>query len=123
MTSDDDEKKVQDVVDDKHRTIDVELAQFGFTKDMYDESESGVDPAYQAKARRLNEAFQEIGMGKYQVCVHPFASFGGMGVCRSGRSARSSLVHVMYVGLPRIGSVRWLIFALCERTLTLKTFS
>lgn len=68
MTSDD-EKKAQDDIDDKHRTVDVELAEFGFTKDMYDEAESGVDPAYQAKARRLNEAFQEIGMGKYQVCV------------------------------------------------------
>lgn len=68
MTSSD-EKKAQDVSDDEHKTVDVELADFGFTKDMYGEDESGVDPAYQAKARRLNEAFQEIGMGKYQVCL------------------------------------------------------
>lgn len=75
MTSND-EKKAQDVADDKHRTVDVELVEFGFTKDMYDESESGVDPAYQAKARRLNEAFQEIGMGKYQWFLFFVAGFG-----------------------------------------------
>lgn len=28
-----------------------------------------VDPVYQAKARVLNAAIQEIGMGKYQVSV------------------------------------------------------
>ena len=37
------------------------------TQDIFDEGESGVDPVYQAKARILNDAFQEIGMGKYQV--------------------------------------------------------
>jgi hypothetical protein len=41
---------------------------FAETKDVYDEGESGVDPVYQAKARILNDAFQEIGMGRYQVC-------------------------------------------------------
>lgn len=40
---------------------------FAETKDVYDEGESGVDPVYQAKARILNDAFQEIGMGRYQV--------------------------------------------------------
>ena len=39
------------------------------TRDVYDEGESGVDPVYQAKARILNDAFQEIGMGRYQVCT------------------------------------------------------
>lgn len=29
--------------------------------------EDAVDPIYQAKARILNNAFQEMGMGKYQV--------------------------------------------------------
>lgn len=37
------------------------------TKDVFDEQDSGVDPVYYAKARVLNDAFQEIGMGKYQV--------------------------------------------------------
>lgn len=37
------------------------------TQDVYDGAESGVDPVYLAKARVLNEAIQEIGMGKYQV--------------------------------------------------------
>lgn len=31
--------------------------------------EGGIDPIYQAKARILNDALQEIGMGKYQVCL------------------------------------------------------
>ena len=34
------------------------------TLDIYNES---LDPVYQAKARILNAAIQEIGMGKYQV--------------------------------------------------------
>lgn len=37
------------------------------TTDVYDGEESGVDPVYYAKARILNDAIQEIGMGKYQV--------------------------------------------------------
>ena len=36
-------------------------------KDVYFGEESGVDPVYYAKARILNGAIQEIGMGKYQV--------------------------------------------------------
>ncbi len=52
----------------KTRSIDAEggpiLAE---TRDVYDEEESGMDPVYQAKARILNDALQEIGMGKYQV--------------------------------------------------------
>ena len=38
-------------------------------KDVYFGEESGVDPVYYAKARILNSAIQEIGMGKYQVCA------------------------------------------------------
>lgn len=37
------------------------------TEDVFGEEDSGVDPVYQAKARILNDALQEIGMGKYQV--------------------------------------------------------
>jgi len=37
--------------------------------DLYDDSEGSVDPIYQAKSRILNQAIQEIGMGKYQVSV------------------------------------------------------
>ncbi|TFY61849.1 hypothetical protein EVJ58_g4257 [Rhodofomes roseus] len=46
------------------------------THDVYDEDESGVDPVYLAKARVLNEAFQEIGMGKYQWYLFIVAGFG-----------------------------------------------
>lgn len=34
------------------------------TQDVYDEA--ALDPVYQAKARILNDALQDIGMGKYQ---------------------------------------------------------
>ena len=34
------------------------------THDVFDGDEAGVDPVYQAKARVLNDAFQEIGMGR-----------------------------------------------------------
>ncbi|OBZ68823.1 putative MFS-type transporter PB1E7.08c [Grifola frondosa] len=46
------------------------------THDVYDEEESGVDPVYQAKARLLNDAFQEIGMGRYQWYLFIVAGFG-----------------------------------------------
>jgi len=36
-------------------------------EDIYDEG--SVDPVYHAKARVLNRALQEIGMGKYQVRI------------------------------------------------------
>ncbi|KAL7279805.1 hypothetical protein ACG7TL_006212 [Trametes sanguinea] len=36
------------------------------THDIF-EDDSGVDPVYQAKARIMNDAIQEIGMGKYQI--------------------------------------------------------
>lgn len=36
-------------------------------EDLYEEG--SIDPVYQAKARLLNRAIQEIGMGKYQVCA------------------------------------------------------
>lgn len=37
--------------------------------DMYDGDDSTVDPVYRAKIMLINDAFQEIGMGKYQVSV------------------------------------------------------
>ncbi|KAI0715628.1 MFS general substrate transporter [Cerioporus squamosus] len=46
------------------------------THDVFNEEESGVDPVYQAKARLLNDAFQEIGMGKYQWYLFIVAGFG-----------------------------------------------
>ena len=39
------------------------------TVDVFDEEDSGVDPVYHAKATLLNDAFQEIGMGRYQVSM------------------------------------------------------
>ncbi|KAA1466887.1 MFS general substrate transporter [Dentipellis sp. KUC8613] len=44
------------------------------TPDLYDEG--SVDPVYQAKARILNRALQEIGMGKYQWGLFVVSGFG-----------------------------------------------
>lgn len=46
---------------DRKSDIEVRTA----CEDMYEDGT--VDPVYQAKARLLNSAIQEIGMGKYQV--------------------------------------------------------
>jgi len=51
---------VKDVASHHHPTI---LAK----RDLHDEG--SVDPVYQAKAHVLNQALQEIGMGKYQVHI------------------------------------------------------
>ncbi|KAI0255593.1 MFS general substrate transporter, partial [Lactifluus subvellereus] len=45
-------------------------------EDLYDEGSVLVDPVYQAKARVLNQALQEIGMGKYQWGLFVVAGFG-----------------------------------------------
>lgn len=51
------------------KNVDLEgVSVFAETQDVFGEEDSGVDPVYQAKARILNDAFQQIGMGKYQVC-------------------------------------------------------
>lgn len=36
--------------------------------DVFEGEDDAVDPVYHAKAKVLNAAFQEIGMGRYQVC-------------------------------------------------------
>ena len=46
----------------------------GETYDVFDGDEAGVDPVYQAKARILNDAFQEIGMGRYQARLYSYFS-------------------------------------------------
>lgn len=39
--------------------------------DIYADDEDAIDPVYQAKARLLNDAIQEIGMGRYQASYWP----------------------------------------------------
>ncbi|TBU44437.1 MFS general substrate transporter [Dichomitus squalens] len=46
------------------------------TQDVFNSGESGVDPVYQAKAQLLNDAIQEVGMGKYQWFLFVVAGFG-----------------------------------------------
>ncbi|PCH39857.1 major facilitator protein [Wolfiporia cocos MD-104 SS10] len=48
----------------------------GKTRNIYDGEDSTVDPVYQAKARILNDAFQDIGMGKYQWYLFIVTGFG-----------------------------------------------
>lgn len=43
-------------------------------QDLHDEG--SVDPAYHAKARVLNRALQEIGMGRYQVQIRALPRLG-----------------------------------------------
>jgi len=44
------------------------------TNDLYSFDEApGLDRVYHAKARLLNNALQEIGMGRYQVRPHPYS--------------------------------------------------
>lgn len=60
-------------VDMKHSHFDTTVVQ-ATTYDIYDES--SLDPVYHAKARILNDAMQEIGMGKYQWALFFVAGFG-----------------------------------------------
>lgn len=58
---------------------DPSIADFSVRKvaldDLYDD-DGTVDHVYQAKARVLNNAIQEIGMGKYQIYLFCCAGFG-----------------------------------------------
>ncbi|KAI0632309.1 MFS general substrate transporter [Trametes polyzona] len=45
-------------------------------KDLYDEDDASVDPVYKAKANVLGDAFQEIGMGRYQWYLFYLTGFG-----------------------------------------------
>lgn len=61
MSSHENEK--HDSVDEKHQQVGVDEIH-AHTDGVF--SDSALDPVYQAKARILNDAIQEIGMGKYQ---------------------------------------------------------
>jgi hypothetical protein len=61
-----------------HRSGDVTVrgeSPVFFKDDMY--GDGSVDPVYQAKSRVLNQAMQEIGMGRYQVRTVPLQVFPG----------------------------------------------
>ncbi|TFY81329.1 hypothetical protein EWM64_g2689 [Hericium alpestre] len=64
------EKDQQDAQDADHVFGGVNA----ITQDVYEEG--SIDPVYQAKARILNDALQEIGMGKYQWYLFIVAGFG-----------------------------------------------
>lgn len=50
---------------EKEKSPSIDLASDPTLVDLF--SNESVDPVYQAKARILNQAIQEIGMGRYQV--------------------------------------------------------
>ncbi|KAK1219860.1 hypothetical protein PQX77_017439 [Marasmius sp. AFHP31] len=62
--------------EDEHRRSGDEKSGSGevdaTTKDIF--TEDALDPVYQHKARVLNDAIQEIGMGRYQVGCYQFGS-------------------------------------------------
>ncbi|KAI0647859.1 MFS general substrate transporter [Trametes meyenii] len=63
-------------VDAKELKKDVETLELAVgTRDVYGNDPS-VDPVYQAKSQILNDAFQEIGMGKYQWYLFCVTGFG-----------------------------------------------
>lgn len=84
----------------KRTTQDVEAKAIAEnTHDLYDEEESGIDPVYQAKAKLLNDALQEIGMGRYQVsvlsasravCTQLVLTPAGSGTCSSSLGSDGS---------------------------------
>jgi hypothetical protein len=42
---------------------------YAATEDLFPDDHNALDPIYQAKARVLNNAMQEIGMGRYQASL------------------------------------------------------
>lgn len=62
------EKELAFDSDEKVNSKDTKVypANAAVIEDLYEDGT--VDPVYQAKARLLNAAIQEIGMGRYQVC-------------------------------------------------------
>ncbi|EPT05379.1 hypothetical protein FOMPIDRAFT_84350 [Fomitopsis schrenkii] len=63
-------KSVADIV------VDEAGALHTHTRDLYGEDDSGVDPVYEAKAKMINDAFEEIGMGRYQWWLFIVTGFG-----------------------------------------------
>lgn len=83
--------------------------------DVFTEEESGVDPVYQAKAHILNDAFQEIGMGRYQVCCTSLAQ--GKRGAGSLMSATVVSVHGGRAGMVLVSLALWLVCAADALTL------
>ena len=65
MSSGEKSADVHDAASVKSSRSELDKAIDAKTEDVY--TEGSLDPVYQAKATILNDALQEIGMGKYQV--------------------------------------------------------
>ncbi|KAI0786187.1 MFS general substrate transporter [Abortiporus biennis] len=65
--------------DEKSKENDVQVVEQSKqekTQDIYNEEDAGMDPVYHAKATILNDALQEIGMGRYQWYLFIVTGFG-----------------------------------------------
>lgn len=72
MSSSDDSPDHQDSVEEKNEpslVVATNVTQAQTSGDLYGASDTSLDLVYKAKAKVLGDAFQEMGMGKYQVCV------------------------------------------------------
>lgn len=78
--SEEKDKKI-DFIDEKG---DVLVQDVKKIEDLYEEG--SIDPIYEAKARVLNRAIQEIGMGKYQVCPLRWLSAASLLISSTGNS-------------------------------------
>ncbi len=67
MSARDDNYRVSSDPKDEKSGIDMQSLVADAPTQTLDIFEGSIDPIYEAKARILNEAIQEIGMGKYQV--------------------------------------------------------
>ncbi len=67
MSARDDDYRASSDPKDEKSGIDMQSLVADAPTQTLDIFEGSIDPIYEAKARILNEAIQEIGMGKYQV--------------------------------------------------------
>ncbi|KAJ8457622.1 hypothetical protein ONZ45_g18242 [Pleurotus djamor] len=73
------EKRTKEEAQEKllaEKTSDMLTLKRKALRNLYEGDDDAIDPVYQAKANVLNEAIQEIGMGKYQWSLFLVAGFG-----------------------------------------------
>ena len=74
MSSGEKSADVHDAASVKSSRSELDKAIDAKTEDVY--TEGSLDPVYQAKATILNDALQEIGMGKYNWMIFVVTGFG-----------------------------------------------
>ncbi|OJT15968.1 hypothetical protein TRAPUB_8791 [Trametes pubescens] len=64
--------------------------------DIYDGDDSTVDPVYRAKIMLINDAFQEIGMGKYQIAWPLISNFSCASAADCPRASNQGWRYFLY---------------------------